>query len=88
MADIFISWSTPDRNLVQAFANALRSAGFGVDEYSVDPSGGNIDDNVRRYVKDARVVIFVLSANSVKSPGFKSKLTGSTTVAPNPIRPR
>jgi hypothetical protein len=77
MADVFISWSAVDKDIVLPLANALRNAGFTVDEYSVDPTGGSIGQNVQRYVEQARLVIFVLSKDSVGKPWIQTEVDWS-----------
>ena len=74
MADIFISWSSADRAIVDPLRDALKNSGYSVDEYSDDPAGGNISANVHRYVDKARLVIFVFSANSAGQPWIQTEV--------------
>jgi len=74
MADVFVSWSSADKDIVLPLSKALENAGFTVDEYSKDPSGGSIARNVRRYVDEARVAIVVLSADSVSKPWIQTEV--------------
>src|SRR5437773_6371287 len=74
MADIFISWSSADKAIVEPLRDALKNAAFSVDEYSVDPTAGNISASVRRYVDEARLVIFVFSAASAGQPWINTEV--------------
>ena len=74
MADVFISWSSADKAIVDPLRDALKNSGYSVEEYSVDPAGGNIGVNVRRYVDEARLVIFVFSPSSVGQPWIQTEV--------------
>ena len=65
MANIFISWSSGDEKIALPLSKALQNAGFEVTEYSEDATGGGIDQNVRRYVDEAKLAVFVLSPGSI-----------------------
>ncbi len=68
MAQIFISWSSADADFVNPLAQRLIQEGFTVDEYSTDPTAGDIRKNVRRYVDNAVIALICLSANSIRAP--------------------
>ena len=74
MADVFISWSSGDKDLVEPLRDALKNAGLSVNEYSEDPTPGDIRANVRRYVDEARLVIFVFSETSVAKPWMQTEV--------------
>jgi TIR domain len=75
MAQIFISWSTPDRVFVNRIAERLEQEGFTVDEYSRDPTGGSIRRNVYRYVQNAELALVCLSAASVNADWIRREVT-------------
>ena len=74
MAQIFISWSSADANFVNRLAQRLTQEGFSVDEYSTDPTGGNIGQNVHRYVANAAIALVCLSERSVDKPWINDEV--------------
>jgi hypothetical protein len=66
MADVFISWSSPDRHIVLPFKNRLMAEGWTVHEYSDDQVAGSIDDMVAGYVNDCEIALIFVSPRSVK----------------------
>jgi hypothetical protein len=74
MSDVFISWSSADNAIVHPLRDTLKNSGYSVEEYSVDPAGGSISANVRRYVDEARLVIFVFSPSSVGQPWIQTEV--------------
>ena len=67
MADVFISYSKVDRQLVEQLAHELLAKGFTVWWDTELVSGESFRDVIVRQLKEARAVIVVWTPSSVKS---------------------
>lgn len=78
MADIFISWGSPDRETVLPLRDRLRDVGLDVWEYSEDMGAGDaIQEKVMTELGDVRVAIFCLSDASVERQWIKDEIAAS-----------
>ena len=73
MADIFISYSSVDRPRAQQVAQALGEKGFSVWWDRKIPTGEAFDEELETRLDEARAVVVLWSANSVKSKWVKDE---------------
>jgi hypothetical protein len=64
--DLFISWFSPDRDVVMPVINRLTHAGMQPMEYSHETAQGDAGDLVNGYIKRARLAVFFISKDSAK----------------------
>src|SRR5262249_15886246 len=75
-AEIFISYSTRDRDVAQTLYEALEYRGFGcwIASRDIGP-GENFQVSIVRAIRAAKVMILVFSANSKNSEEIKKQLS-------------
>lgn len=73
MSDIFISYSSEDKNRVQALARALERKGWSVWWDRRIPAGKSFDEVIHEALKAARSVVVVWTKTSVKSTWVKNE---------------
>lgn len=84
MADIFISWGSPDREAVLPLRDRLRDVGLDVWEYSEDMGAGNaIQEKVMRTLADVRIAIFCLSDESAGRKWMVDEIAASVFARAN-----
>ncbi|MCZ6854420.1 MAG: TIR domain-containing protein [Gammaproteobacteria bacterium] len=73
MADVFISYASEDRSLVQPLVKSVEAQGYSVWwDRDIDP-GANFEDVIEAQLTSARIVVVVWSANSVRSSWVHSE---------------
>jgi TIR domain len=75
MADIFISYSHKDTDIVRDLVPALQAEGFSVWWDHTIPPGKTWDDVIATGIRDAKACIIVWSSNSVVSDWVKEEAT-------------
>jgi hypothetical protein len=80
LGKIFISHSSLDKRFVRKLESAIKRAGFSVwlDEHELIP-GDPVSERIADALKEARVVIVVVSDNSIKSKWLKYELNLATS---------
>ena len=73
MSDIFVSYSSADRDRVEPLANALRAEGWSVWWDRTIPAGQNYHEVIEAALAAARCVIVVWSAESIKSEWVRAE---------------
>jgi TIR domain len=61
MADIFISWSSPDKEIVLPVIRRLERHGLDVTQFEADPDAGSIEQSVQAYIENARLMVMFVS---------------------------
>jgi hypothetical protein len=61
MADIFISWSSPDAQIVRPVIQRLRQHGLDVLDFEADLDAGSIGQSVQEYIEKARLMVMFVS---------------------------
>jgi hypothetical protein len=61
MADIFISWSSPDAEIVRPVIRRLEQHGLDVEHFEADSDAGNIEQSVQGYIERARLMVMFVS---------------------------
>jgi hypothetical protein len=61
MADIFISWSSPDAKIVRPVIRRLKQHGLDVEEFEADSDAGSIEQSVQGYIERARLMVMFVS---------------------------
>jgi hypothetical protein len=85
MADIFISWGSPDSTLVKLLRDRLRDIGLDVWEYSEDMDAGDaIQNRVMKTIEKSRIAIFCLSDVALQREWVKSEIAACAFL---PTRP-
>jgi hypothetical protein len=88
-ANIFISYSTRDRDVAQTLCEALEHRGFGcwIASRDIGP-GENFQVSIVHAIRAAKVMILVFSANSSKSEEIKKELVlaGQSRLVVIPVR--
>jgi|GEM_PF-5342715 len=75
MADIFISWGSPDRDAVLPLRDLLRGLGLDVWEYSEDMGAGDrIQARVMKTIEQVRVAILCLSDAAVQREWVRNEI--------------
>lgn len=76
MADIFISWGSPDREAVESLCAELRIQGLDIWEYSEDMGAGDqIQFRVMKTIEQTRIAILCLSDEAVKRAWVQNEIT-------------
>ena len=71
MAEIFISWSSKDADIVLPVIRRLENHGLDVMQFMADLDAGNITDAVQGYVEDARLMVMFVSEQTNEAPWLK-----------------
>jgi TIR domain len=78
VTDIFISWGSPDRAMVEPLRDRLRDLGLDVWEYSEDMGvGEQIQERVMQVIAQSRIAIFCLSDEAVARPWIIKEINSS-----------
>jgi hypothetical protein len=64
MADIFISWSSPDAEIVLPVIRRLKQNGLDLVQFEADPDAGSIEQSVQRYIEEACLMVMFVSEKS------------------------
>jgi len=75
MADVFISYSRDDATIARLFADAFQSAGLTVWWDDALRSGEAFDESIERALREAKAVVVLWSASSVKSRWVRAEAT-------------
>ena len=72
---IFVSWSSPDRPVVEPFINRLKSCGLNVQEYSEGMVGGEpIAITVRQWIRQSKIAVVFYSDDTVAREWVTSEI--------------
>jgi hypothetical protein len=74
MADIFISWGSPDKKNVEQAVRRLKDIKLNIWQYLGEMKSGKILDQVREEIELAKLAIFFISDETVIRDWFKSEL--------------
>lgn len=73
MADVFLSYSSQDKNLAAQLVRALQDRNFTVWWDQMIPPGSPYDDEINRQIEDSRCVLFIASRHSLESKWARSE---------------
>jgi hypothetical protein len=74
MADIFISWGSPDKKNVEQVVRRLKDIKLNIWQYLGEMKSGKILDQVRDEIELAKLAIFFISDENIIRDWFKSEL--------------
>lgn len=63
-SDIFISWSSPDAEIVLPVIRRLEQHGLDLVQFEADPDAGSIEQSVQGYIEEAHLMVMFVSEKS------------------------
>jgi hypothetical protein len=73
MADIFISWSSPDAEIVLPVIRRLERHGLDLEQFEADSDAGSIEQSVQGYIEKARLMVMFVSEKTNERDWLKQE---------------